>query len=138
LTVKVVVDTAILIDHLRGDDRAAALLLRAVDDGSELWSITVVRTEILAGMRDKEARATRRLLSSLRWQPVTVELADRAGALARRYLKSHPGVDTVDYLIAAGTQLLDAGLWTLNVKHFPMFDALAPAYGALSGMTRSQ
>lgn len=126
---KVVVDTSILIDHLRGDGRAAALLLDAVDAGHDLWSVTVVRTEILAGMRDKEKRATTRLLNSLQWQPVTVELADRAGELARRFLKSHPGVDTADYLIAAGAQLLDAELWTLNVKHFPMFDPLEPAYG---------
>ncbi len=58
----------------------------------------------------------------------TQELADEAGELASRYLRSHPGVDTVDYLVAATTQLLNAQLYTMNIKHFPMFENLKPAY----------
>jgi len=87
-----------------------------------------VRTEVQAGMRKGEERATTALLDALRWQDVTVEIADRAGELARRYLRSHSGVDTVDYLVAAAAEVLDAHLVTLNVRHFPMFPDLMPAY----------
>lgn len=127
---KVVVDTSVLIDHLRGDARAASLLRRRVEAGDELWSVTPVRTEILAGMRPKEASATLALLDSLSWQEVTVAVADHAGASAGRYLRSHPGVDTIDYLIAATVELLSAELLTQNVKHFPMFRGLLAAYRA--------
>jgi len=122
------VDTSVLIDHLRGDERAVGRLRAAVEAGDELWSATVVRTEILAGARAPEEAAIIELLDRLRWMEITVEVADAAGRLAARYLRSHPGVDTVDYLIAACAAQLDAALLTLNVRHFPMFPDLEPAY----------
>jgi predicted nucleic acid-binding protein len=126
--VKLLADTSILIDHLRGEPRAVQLLADTVSRGDELWSATVVRTEVLAGMRPRETKATLLLLGAIRWQETTVELADRAGELARRYLRSHRSVDTVDYLVAATALHLGAPLLTLNVRHFPMFPGLQPAY----------
>ncbi len=58
------------------------------------------------------------------------EIAEQAGALAARFVRSHPGIEVVDYLIAASVQRLDGELWTRNVRHFPMFPALAPPYGS--------
>ena len=124
----VVVDTSVLIDHLRGDARALSVLLERVHDGDDLWGVAVTRTEVLVGMRDGEEEATDCLLRHLHWLDVDVELTDIAGGLGRRYLRSHPAVDTVDYLIAAAVQTLDARLLTLNVRHFPMFPGLLPAY----------
>jgi predicted nucleic acid-binding protein len=123
-----VVDTSVLIDVLRGDARATSVLAGLAERGDEAWSVSIVRTEVLAGMRRGEETSTMTLLDALRWQDVTVEVADRAGQIARQYLKSHSGVDTVDYLIAAATQLLKAKLLTQNVKHFPMIPGLKPAY----------
>jgi predicted nucleic acid-binding protein len=127
--VNIVVDTSVLIDHLRGDARALNLLLEVVRSGEDLWSVSVVRTEILVGVRDGEEHATERLLDQLHWLDVDQELADAAGRLGRRYLRSHPGVDTVDYLIAAAVEKLGARLLTMNVRHFPMIPGLTPAYG---------
>jgi len=126
--VNVVVDTSVLIDHLRGDVRALEALLRAVRDGDELWSVSVVRTEVLVGVRNGEEDATQRLLDQLRWLDVDPSLADTAGALGRTYLRSHPGVDTVDLLLAAATERLAGRLLTQNVRHFPMIEGLRPAY----------
>jgi hypothetical protein len=42
--------------------------------------------------------------------------------------RSHPDVDTVDCLIAATAELNGAALCTSNLKHFPMFKNLKPAY----------
>lgn len=123
-----VIDSSVLIDHLRGDPRATRMLVAAVRQEHELWSATVVRTELLAEMRSAEEASTHLLLAQLRWQDLTVEIADQAGTMARRYLRSHRGVDTVDYVIAATTMSLGAELKTLNVKHFPMFAGLRRAY----------
>ena len=84
--------------------------------------------QVLAGMRPSEESATRGLLGQIRWIDVTTDVADLAGSFARRYLRSHPGIDTVDYVIAAATSLAGAELRTQNVRHFPMFPGLAPAY----------
>ncbi|MDQ2690243.1 MAG: type II toxin-antitoxin system VapC family toxin [Chloroflexota bacterium] len=124
---RIVCDTSVLIDVLRGDERAITLLT-GLADRDELWGVVVTRSELLSGMRSRERRPTYALLDSLRWREVDLELADRAGELARRYRRSHPGVELPDFLIAAGVELLGGMLLTLNVKHFPMFPDLEPAY----------
>lgn len=125
---KVLLDTTVLIDHLRGLEDATSYLAEAKSRGDDLWSVTIVRTEVLAGMRPREQKATREFLAEIHWLDVDEDLADRAGDLARRHIKSHPGVDTVDYVIAASAELLHANLATTNVKHFPMFPKLKKPY----------
>ncbi len=124
----IVVDTSVLIDHLRGDERARAALRQAVDSGERLAASVLTKVEVLAGMRTSEERATRRLLESLDWIDVSDDLAERAGMFANQFLPSHPGVDPVDYVIAATAEYVDARLWTRNIKHFPMFPGLEPPY----------
>lgn len=68
------------------------------------------------------------LFDILSWVDIDIDVADQAGALARRYRSSHSEIDTTDYLIAAAAQSIGARLLTLNVKHFPMFPDLLSAY----------
>ena len=121
-------DTSVLIDHLRGNPATRQALAAAVHDGERLAASVVVKVEVLAGMRPGEERRTRRLLDALDWLPVDDDIAERAGQLANRYLPSHPGVDPVDHIIAATAELHDAVLWTRNLRHFPMFPDLEPPY----------
>lgn len=126
---RLLLDTSVLIDFLRGRPAGAvALINRALVRGDELWSSEVVRAELLAGMRPSEEPATRELLGLLSWVGVDDSLAEAAGALGRRYLKSSPGIDIADLLVAASADRLDAELKTTNVKHFPMFKGLQPPY----------
>lgn len=124
----IVVDTSVLIDHLRGDERAHRALRSAADKGERLVASVVTKVEILAGMRAEEEPNTRRLMQVLDWIPVDDVIAEHAGQLANRYLRSHLGVDPVDYIIAATTRTLDAALWTRNIKHFPMIADLSSPY----------
>lgn len=122
----IVVDTSVLIDHLRGHEPAGTALQQALDE--RLVASVLTKVEVLAGMRPAEEWATRRLLDMVEWIAVDDDLAERAGILANRYLRSHPGIDPVDYVIAATAQRLGATLWTRNLKHFPMFEGLAAPY----------
>ena len=88
----------------------------------------LTKLEVLAGMRPSEDQVIRRLLSTLDWLDVDEAIADNAGRLANYYLKSHPGIDPVDYVIAATADRADAILWTRNLKHFPMFPDLKAPY----------
>lgn len=124
----VLLDTSVLIDHLRGNAAAREAMAGAVSDGHRLAASIVVKVEILAGMRPAEEAATRRLLDVLEWFPVDDPIAEAAGQLANRYLRSHPSVDPVDFIIAATAVAQDASLWTRNIKHFPMFDGLTSPY----------
>ena len=93
-----------------------------------LHASEITRLEVLAGMRPVEEHQTRSLLSTLRWQPVDEEVAEKAGELGREWLPSHRGIDGADLAIAATTVLVDARLLTLNVRHFPMFAGLSRPY----------
>ncbi len=121
------VDTSVLIDFLRGHEPAAALLEaeRAVD---VLHTSEMTRVEVLAGMHPTEEDQTLSLLSTLVWHPVDAEVATEAGGLGRRWLPSHNAIDGADLVIAATAMLMGARLLTLNVRHFPMFSDLRPAY----------
>lgn len=124
----VLVDTSLLIDHLRGNADAKRALRSAAGSGRRIAASVVTKVEVLAGMRPSEERETRRLLDLLDWIDVDEAIAERAGGLVNEYLPSHPGVDPVDYIIAATAASLGAHLWTTNVKHFPMFRELTSPY----------
>lgn len=124
----VLVDTSVLIDHLRGNTDARQALRTAADSGRRVAASVVTKVEVLAGMRPPEEDQTRRLLDVIDWVQVDDPIAEQAGALANQYLRSHPGVDPIDYIIAATAQALDADLWTTNLKHFPMFPQLTSPY----------
>lgn len=121
------VDTSVLIDFLRGDERAAELLERERAQGP-LHASEITRLEVLAGMRRTEEVATRTLLRTLRWHPVDRDIAEEAGALGRRWLPSHHTIDAADLAIAATAIRTDRTLLTRNVKHFPMFTNLRAPY----------
>ena len=122
----IVLDSNVLIDVSRGSARAVAYLEEAIDS-AELWSVTPVRTEVLWNLRPSEVEVTLRLFESIRWQDVTVSIADRAGEFGQMFGASH-GVGVVDAIIAAVAEELDGAVATLNVKHFPMFPGLEPPY----------
>jgi predicted nucleic acid-binding protein len=122
------VDTSVLIDHLRGVGQAQAIIDAELDAGETLFASVLSKIEILGWMRQGEERATRRLFDGLRWMEVTDALAEDAALYARRYGRSHRSIDPVDYVIAATRDDLHVPLWTLNVKHFPMFSGLRAPY----------
>lgn len=119
----ILVDTDVLIAHLRGVDAARDWLHAAHRDNTVVTSVVTV-TELTGGMRSAERATVWRLIDALNPVPITEVIAQRAGQLMREYRRSHSGIGLGDYLIAATAQALSAELATLNVKHFPMFAAL--------------
>lgn len=120
----IVLDTTVLIDVLRGH-RPALDFLRSLPELPACSEIT--RMEILRGIRSREADAVERLMRTLRWIPVDEQIARRAGALGRAWRRSH-ALTGADLVIGATAEELSAGLATSNVRHFPMFEGLAPPY----------
>lgn len=121
----VVLDTAILIDVLRGYAPAVDYLrrLETVPVCSE-----ITRVEVLRGMRSRERPAVETLLQTLDWIPIDEVIARRAGHLGRRWRRSHATISSADLVIAATVHEVDGALATANVRHFPMFEDLSPPY----------
>jgi predicted nucleic acid-binding protein len=122
--VSALADTSVLVDYLRGVESARELLRSALARDEVVAASLLTRIELSIGMRPAERRATDALVGALRWLPVNSTVADRADALARRYGRSHSGIDAVDYCVAASALVNGLDLWTLNVRHFPMFPGL--------------
>jgi predicted nucleic acid-binding protein len=120
------IDTSVLISHLRGHEQATQLLLD-LRRSDRLMSV-MTRVEIEGGMSSHERNAVSQLMSALTVVPVSDAIAQRAGELLAKYRRSHPGIDLVDYVIAATAELYGAKLATLNVRHFPNFKGLKPAF----------
>ena len=117
-----------MIDFLRRVPAAKRLIDPRIAAAELVAASVISQAEVLAGMRTSEEERTVRTLGSLALLPVNDAIATRAGALARHYRSSHPGIGLADYLIAATAVLLGAELWTQNPRHFPMFGGLEPPY----------
>lgn len=123
---KTLFDSSVIIAHLRGESQATALLT-SMETNDRLASV-LSRAEIEGGMRSGERAQVAGLFSVLTLLPVTDLIAGRAGEHVRRFRRSHPGIDLVDYLVAATAELHGARLATLNVRHFPMVRGLRPPW----------
>jgi len=112
-------DSSILILALRSQPAALDLLDRF--RSREEASISVVsRTEVLAGMRPHEERATAELLLALLSLPVNAAIADRAARLIYSLARSGQQLSFPDALIAATALEHDLTLVTTNARHFPV------------------
>ncbi|SDY38433.1 hypothetical protein SAMN05661080_03301 [Modestobacter sp. DSM 44400] len=124
----ILVDSDVLIAHLRGSPTARDWLLDARRRSGRLATSTVTITEVTGGMRSPARHEVIRLLSSLDVFPVTERVGWRAAEFMRSYRCSHSGIGLGDYLIAAVVEVNGLELATLNVRHFPMFPHLTPAF----------
>ena len=122
------VDTDVLIDFLRGREQAVSFVNLESD---RIIISSIVVAELYAGVRggkgDTEQNTLERFLSLFRIVHVTAAIARLGGLYKRDYGRSH-GVSLADAVVAATATLENAALKTLNVKHYPMFNAIQPAY----------
>lgn len=119
----ILVDSDILIAHLRGVAAARDWLLDARREGPLAVSVVSI-AELVGGMRSAERREVWRLLAACHAEPVTEIIAHRAGDFRRQHRRSHDGIGLGDYLIAGTAAVKGYELATLNVRHFPMFKSL--------------
>ena len=121
----VLLDTDVLVDFLRGHNKAVTFI-NTHSDRIILSSIVVA--ELYAGAKgDKEQVALDNLISIFRVVPVSIDIAKIGGLYKRDYGKSH-GVGLADAIIAATAEVENAELKTLNIKHYPMLKGLRAAY----------
>ncbi len=119
------VDTDVLVDLLRGNQKAVALIQ---EHSANLMLSSIVAAELYAGVRNNhELEKLDNLISIFKVVPVSIELARAGGLYKRDYQKSH-GVGLSDAIIAATADVENADLKTLNTKHYPMIKNLKPAY----------
>lgn len=111
------IDSDVLIDHLRKDMNALDFLTAEIEKGSQLFVSVISRVEIFAGIRKGEEKAVNSLFEVMVPIDVDVAIADRAGEYLRKFSKSH-ALNIGDAIIAATSRELALKLVTRNVKHY--------------------
>lgn len=115
-------DTTVLVAHLRGDEEISQLMLDLVAAGHLLCVSCVNVAEVERGIRPKERRAATTLLDRLTFLSTTVEAAIRAGRYLAELSERGRTLHLADALVAATARVHGAVLVTDNVADFPMRD----------------
>jgi len=118
----VVLDTDILIDHLRGFTKAK-IFLALFDEKSISGMIsTLTVMELLSGKsasEDIKRIKIEKLLSLFKTVDVTFSIAEKAGELRRKY-----STNPIDSIIAATAISYNLKLVTCNISHYQMVEGL--------------
>jgi predicted nucleic acid-binding protein len=121
----VLVDTDVLIDYLRGNDKAVTFIDKF---SSHIILSSIVVAELYAGVKGtNELSVLNNFVSLFRIVSIDSDIAKAGGLYKRDFGKSH-GVGLADAILAATADKENAKLKTLNVKHYPMIKGLKPAY----------
>ncbi len=118
----IVIDTDVLIWILKGSENINRKFSELVLETQGYVYITPIQeAEIYAGIRETERIKTEGFFESLNIIDIDRQVGRIAGGFINRYGKSH-NVTLADALIGATTKLNGFKLWTLNKKHYPMFE----------------
>lgn len=117
---RVMLDTTVLIDVLRGRPHASQRLLALRELGDEPFVCAINVEEIARGMRAGEERATATLFEGLRTAPLGRDEGYRAGSWRRKFARRGRSLSQADCLIAAAAHRIGARLATGNPADFPM------------------
>lgn len=117
------IDTNILIDHLRGKQSSTEFLTTLIKNEKKLLCSVITRLELFSGIRPGEEDFINSLLRIFQETNVDSAIADIAGKYMNQYMKSH-GLTPVDAILAATAKKMNIPLYTLNKKHFPMTDII--------------
>ncbi len=125
---KLVVDTNILIDHLRKGPiwRQVINETKGTND-LKFFLPTIVIFELFSGTSSRDILQTKsihKLINNFKIIELTEKIAERAGELYRDVSKQ---LDVPDYIIAASALDIGGTILTLNKKHFKQIPNL-PIY----------
>ena len=122
---RLLIDTDVLIEYLRGRSEAAEYL---EGPSADLYLSVISVAELFAGTKGDEERVSlEQLLQAFVILPVTEKTARLGGLYRREYGPSH-GTGLADALIAATAEDNGADLVTFNRRHFPMVSRITVPY----------
>jgi predicted nucleic acid-binding protein len=122
---KILFDTDVLIEYLRGSIKAKAYV-DAIQNSLYISSITMA--ELYAGVREgEEYQKLEIFIETFEVVNLNKNIAKIGGLFRNQYKPSH-GTGLADALIAATAKEIGAQIVTFNIKHFPMLNDVIKPY----------
>ena len=121
MALRFLLDTDVLIWHLRGHE-STEKLLKELESEQPLGCSALSVFEVWAGVRTKDEEATHQFLSVLYKIPADGAIAFKAAEYWREFRRRGITLGQADALIAATAYILDLVLITYNRDHYPMDD----------------
>lgn len=115
---KVLIDTDIAIDYLRGDHKAKKLIEPLWINNTAYISLLSVY-ELHAGMKDEEFEYTQNFISACQIQQLTLAIVREAGDYYRFHRSRGLTLTAIDCMIYLTAKHNDFKLLTRNFKHYP-------------------
>ncbi len=111
-------DTDYIIDFLRGKSSSRDAISEPLSQSRAYICILTVY-ELYAGMRPGEKEATEDCVNAFQIEPVTLEIAKKAGTMRFNYRQKGVTLSIVDCIIAETARANNRLLATMNKKHYP-------------------
>ena len=120
---KVLIDTDIAINFLRGDSKVKKLI-------ETLWNRNAAHISLLsvyelhAGMKEAESEYTQNFIYACHLEPITLPIVREAGDYYRFHRSRGVTLTAIDCMIYLTAKHNKLKLLTYNVKHYPDKDIL--------------
>ena len=117
-TRELLVDTSIVIDHLRKQNKSSTTLVKAAATHT-LYISTIVEFELFAGALDtQKQRDLQTILERCKMIPFTSEIAQNAAKIYQQLRQQNQLIEMRDIFIGATAIVYKLPLLTINSKHF--------------------
>ena len=117
---KHILDTSVLIDHLRGRWEAVEFITELARQGHQLGICYVNIAELCSGLSDKERNRANLLIENLDYYQIGWDIARSAGDYRFSFARKGVTLTITDTLVAAVAIAQDATIITANAKDYPM------------------
>ncbi len=125
---KYLLDTTILIEHLRGKKPAVDFITELMRHGHQLCVCCVNVAELYSGLSLEQGAKAKLLIDALGYFDATPDTAMQAGIYRYEFARQGINLSVTDTLVAAVAKANDAIIVTANIKHYPMKDVQAQQY----------
>ncbi|ETR69388.1 MAG: PilT protein domain-containing protein [Candidatus Magnetoglobus multicellularis str. Araruama] len=118
------IDTSIIIDHLRKKNKEKSILFKIVDLYNFHLS-TIVEFELFAGVtNEKKIKDINEILGICIIHPLSSEIVKEAAKIYQNLRQMNQLIEIRDIFIAATSIVNRLPLITLNMRHFERIDSL--------------
>src|SRR5690242_17458421 len=97
----ILLDSSVIFDVLNGKRGRKEMLATFLQQGNVFACCSLNVTEVFAGLRDHESQRTEAFLASLKFLPITMEIAKAAGLLKREWRRKGQTLSHRDVTLAA-------------------------------------